>query len=269
MKKSTFKICLIILLITFSPIIKSQVIYTDINPDTTLIANSSNPFHYYYMDINQDSIIDFKLAHFAPSSSWVEAEIYCQWGNNQEEEVLDSSGNPIPLKLNMPIGQSSGIWHNTVSGSTNGALFVPDGITDKYLGLRIQLSGQWHYGWAKVDVPSGATSFTIKGFAFNTNANQAINAGDTVGSPSTSIPEMEKMENLNVYTSGSYININVSDNSYLGGIATIYNLAGQEVKSVTIHQAKFNLNVVDLSKGLYFLSVRNNSQMQTRKVVIQ
>ncbi|MCF8296083.1 MAG: T9SS type A sorting domain-containing protein [Saprospiraceae bacterium] len=267
MKKSTFIICLITLLIALSPAIKSQIIYTDINPDTTLIA-SGNPFHYYYMDINQDSIIDFKLAHFAPSASWVEAEIYCQFGNNQDEAVLTSNMAPMTLTYNSPIDNTSGNWTNTVSGSSNSALFVPSGITDKYLGLRIQLSGQWHYGWAKVDVPSNTSSFTIKSFAFNTIANQAINAGDTF-SMSTSIPTIEKQNDLKVYSSETHININVGDNSYLGGIATVYNLAGQEVKSVAIKQAKFNINVASLSKGLYFVSVKNNSQMQTRKVIIQ
>ncbi len=168
---------------------KSQIIYTDINPDTVLLANSSAPFHYYYMDINQDSIIDFKFAHFAPSTSWLKAEVYCQYGNNQDEAVLTSGSTPISLSFNSTIGASSGSWTNTVSGSTNSALFLPNGLTDKYIGLRIQLSGQWHYGWAKVDVPSNAGSFTLKSFAVNTLPNQMINAGDT--GISTSISTVE------------------------------------------------------------------------------
>jgi len=273
MKTSTFpsysnflKIGFIIFFISISSLLKSQIIYTDIIPDTVLIANSSSPFHYYYMDINQDSIIDFKFAHFAPSSSWLNAEIYCQFGNSQDEAILTSGGVPIASNYNSLIGASSGTWTNTVSGSSNSALFVPNGITDKYIGLRIQLSGQWHYGWAKVDVPSDASSFTIKSFAFNTVANQSINAGDT--GISTSVSNITKENDFNVFVSGTKLYVDFSNNDYLGGNVSIYNIAGQEVESLSISQTIFNVDINDLSKGLYIVAVRNSFKVQTHKVLI-
>ena len=273
MKTSTFpsysnflKIGFIIFFISISSLLKSQIIYTDIIPDTVLIANSSSPFHYYYMDINQDSIIDFKFAHFAPSLSWLNAEIYCQYENSQDEAILTSGSVPIASNYNSPIGASSGTWTNTVSGSSNSALFVPNGITDKYLGLRIQLSGQWHYGWAKVDVPSDASSYTIKSFAFNSVANQSINAGDT--GISTLVSSLTKENDFNVFVSGTKLYVDFSNNDYLGGNVSIYNIAGQEVESLTISQTIFNVDINDLSKGLYIVAVKNDIKVQTHKVLI-
>jgi len=52
------------------------------------------------------------------------------------------------------------------------------GNTDRYVGLRIELSGNEHYGWARIDVLS-PTSFTLKDYAINLTPNQSIITGDT------------------------------------------------------------------------------------------
>jgi hypothetical protein len=52
--------------------------------------------------------------------------------------------------------------------------------TDGFLGLRFQLNGLNHYGWAKVSFNDGGlgdNSFTIKEFAYNDIADETIAAG--------------------------------------------------------------------------------------------
>ncbi len=51
------------------------------------------------------------------------------------------------------------------------------GVVDAYLGIRLKIDGDWHYGWIKMDVDVDAHMLTIKGFAYNTIANQGIYTG--------------------------------------------------------------------------------------------
>jgi hypothetical protein len=76
------------------------------------------------------------------------------------------------------------------SASTSGHVFRSSSkgnwknVTDRYLGLKFGISGEVHYGWARVSVVvKGATSFTavLLGYAFETNPKQAIRAGATGG----------------------------------------------------------------------------------------
>jgi hypothetical protein len=60
-------------------------------------------------------------------------------------------------------------------------------IKNHYLGLKFQINGQTHFGWARVTVKSfvdpdnhvGRINATLSGYAYETNPNQAITAGDT------------------------------------------------------------------------------------------
>ena len=62
--------------------------------------------------------------------------------------------------------------------------------SDKFLGLRFDINGQVHFGWAEFDVSVNRLSFsaTLLGYAYDTVANQGIRAGQTT-SPATSTPE--------------------------------------------------------------------------------
>ena len=48
------------------------------------------------------------------------------------------------------------------------------GVNDKFLGVRFKISGQTHYGWVHVNLHTR----TITGYAYETNADQPILAGE-------------------------------------------------------------------------------------------
>jgi hypothetical protein len=61
------------------------------------------------------------------------------------------------------IGGSSGPWRN---------------VTNRYLGLKFQMDGETHYGWARMDVTYGCYyTLTLTGYAYETVANRPIVAG--------------------------------------------------------------------------------------------
>jgi hypothetical protein len=71
-----------------------------------------------------------------------------------------------------------GPWANGGKGSTN-----------RYLGLKFKISGQFHYGWARLTVVTpahGGWTATLTGYAYETVANKGILAGQTSDSDTTS-----------------------------------------------------------------------------------
>jgi hypothetical protein len=71
-----------------------------------------------------------------------------------------------------------GPWANGGKGSTN-----------RYLGLKFKINGQFHYGWARLSVVTpahGGWQATLTGYAYETAANKGIVAGQTTDSDTTS-----------------------------------------------------------------------------------
>ena len=53
-------------------------------------------------------------------------------------------------------------------------------LTNTYVGIRIKISNQWHYGWVGIDAPTtDASQLIIKDYAYNLTPNEKIHAGQT------------------------------------------------------------------------------------------
>jgi hypothetical protein len=58
------------------------------------------------------------------------------------------------------------------------------GVTNRYLGLKFQIKGKTHYGWARLTFPGGfygVSQTTLTGYAYETTRNKPIEAGETKG----------------------------------------------------------------------------------------
>ena len=87
-------------------------------------------------------------------------------------------GQPFAIglrQLDEHVGTDSG------PGLSFGPWFAEYGYpTSGYLGFRFEVSGQLHFGWARLTV-SREASFTLDGYAYETIAGKAITAGQTSG----------------------------------------------------------------------------------------
>ena len=55
-------------------------------------------------------------------------------------------------------------------------------VKNRYLGLKFQIKGKTHYGWARLSVQAiSQISATLTGYAYETIANKPIIAGKTNG----------------------------------------------------------------------------------------
>lgn len=159
--------------IATAPEAKSQIIFTDEDPDIHLSLNNSN----YYMDLNADGTSDFYFnVHTGNDSYYVYAG----------ESPLASDGGIVAEyhAYNQPYGSLIG----TSIPIDNWDLFNAGYIcnwgcsmwgTSNFIAIQMQISGDVHYGYVRFqritdELPG---DYALYEFAVNGVANEAIYAG--------------------------------------------------------------------------------------------
>jgi hypothetical protein len=274
----------------------AQIIYTDVVPDAlfNLIGQTCN------LDIDNNGQVDFQLYRSEVSQSCGGPGGGCvlplpeqrinidRLGTNEIAYVLPWGGS-IQWPASLPLGQM--IDANTDMGATNhlirryrsggscpggGAACVPDppitwaATPQAYLGLRFDIGGATHYGWARLSVPS-ATSFTLRDYAYNSVPGEGIQAGD-MGSITTGI------------TSSALRGMKVSPNPFSSTLSIalptgttgtvscrVLSLTGQTLVTRTAAAAggpsAITLDLASLAPGTYLLEMQTGGERIVRKVV--
>ena len=167
----------------------SQVVYTDINPDITKTLNGD----FYDLDLNNDATADFNIYMDKSSftSSYFSSNSFGVYIDRYGSNSMLSSTSYYARALNTGdiVGPTQTIWTSTYLTMVRARFYSSYGfssystaglwgnVTDKYLGLKLVVSGQTHYGWARLDVNTTNGSFTIKDYAYDATPNQPILAG--------------------------------------------------------------------------------------------
>ncbi|MFC2129853.1 T9SS type A sorting domain-containing protein [Bacteroidota bacterium] len=246
--------------------LNAKIVYTDINPDTTIAGTNDMPFGTYGMDMNNDGTVDFELKHMNAGGTWLQAEVYSAHGSNNEILV---GGGSIPYALDKDEEISPGLntWINTSSGSVNSALMLGNswaGNGEHYLAVRFELGGEFYYGWIRMDIPQGEENMTIMDYAYESIAGQSILAGDM---GSTGVEE-EKYGNYNVYTNSGYLFINRTSQHVSGKtILNIYNLNGIKILSEELKSNESIIDIEKLSAGLYIAVIMDSKEMVSYKFI--
>jgi hypothetical protein len=200
----------------------SEIIYTDVNPDTTLRGSLDNIWDKYYIDIDKDGNQDFTLTHFFPSADLYYAEF--EVNNFMESEILvDSDDHPLALNAGTQINNDSQKW----LPYANYAIHLREnwkGSYDKYLGLRLKKANNWHYCWIRLSIPQDESYCALKDFAFESNSNTGLIAGGTdISSVNSGLNEDFQLQVypnpacniLHLKSTNPYIDVNIFNNSGL------------------------------------------------------
>jgi hypothetical protein len=190
--------------LTLVPSSEAKIVYTPIHKTIKL-------HQHYNLDLNHDGITDFTLEltsfHTRNTSAF-------------------STLRVVPTKANTAEGGSHGTSCGGGRGAgpyafalQQGALIGPKqpfhgkpnlmgvvgtiddfsvfcgpwlDVKNRYLGLKFQIRGETHFGWARLNVastPISITSATLTGYAYETIPNKPINAGKTEGAEEDSVDE--------------------------------------------------------------------------------
>jgi hypothetical protein len=146
----------------------------------------------YNLDLNGDKITDFSVVNFFTTTcpdSCVQVLYLKPAAGNSE---VGSAGKYVHYAAAMKKGSVIGPKAHFLAGSavmreafsTQTSIGPWDNVKNRYLGLKFQIKGKAHYGWARLNETGsglGELVATMTGYAYETTANKAIVAGDTTG----------------------------------------------------------------------------------------
>ena len=167
----------------------AEVVYTPSN--ITLL-------YKVQIDLNQDGKNDFTIFHgTSPTGgnyyeSWIDALAF---GRNQIAATNSESyaaalhagdeiGPNSPFKMKRPnlVMATCPFIGCTSPGGGKGPFTKAQ---HGYLGLKFTISGETHFGWARINMPTGPHSGVLTGYAYETIPNKPIRAGQTSGNEAT------------------------------------------------------------------------------------
>lgn len=178
----------------------AEIVYTPVNKTVGRDAS-------YSIDVNGDGIVDFILTEHAFKDG--------SFGTFQQVELMAAAGNQVVCPSSFCASSfdnasalSAGAYigpnvrpRGWMGGQVPLAFevtFLKDGsvyygdqwanVRNRYAGLKLKINGQYHYGWARMNVqfrPGTGTQRTwlaqLTGFAYETVAGKPIVAGMTKG----------------------------------------------------------------------------------------
>ncbi|WP_452226729.1 T9SS type A sorting domain-containing protein [Lacinutrix cladophorae] len=229
-----------------------QIIYTDITPD------EGGAGVQYLLDMDNDGTDDFSIRHFSlstygysPRNNLFAAPI----SSNGAILGIDSTYDyPFALNAGQTISSSQTTWlpgngyYKTMNYNSCGYSSSQwCDATDKYLGLRFEIAGAIHYGWARLDVNQDSGSgWLIKDYAYNSVAGEAIDAGQTLSVDEYAINEV-KIVSLN--KSIALYNLPQNTNYKL------LDISGKSVLSGTINDHTYVIEANGVSNGIYIVEL--------------
>jgi hypothetical protein len=164
------------------------------------------PHHSYNIDLNHDKITDFTIVNHVSACTdycFFELRQYPAGGNGGVGyDFGTGSGFLVDSALNRgarigprsPFKKGTGALVIARAINTGGlhsttALGPWVNVKNRYLGLKFQINGKTHYGWARLNVTVSKTTITatLTGYAYETIPNKPIVAGNTNRSNEVSV----------------------------------------------------------------------------------
>jgi len=174
--------------LALAPYARASVVYTPAQ------VNIVGPHAFYQIDLNHDGVVDFSLGNVITTNTdqffW-QLKLGVPPGNAAVgtfiyHGFIDVRAMPAGAKIGpgATFYKSAALMASVYYGG--GGLNLGGKWVDKtgyYLGLRFQINGEIHYGWARMNVQVNTTKLTVSsritGYAYETTPNKPIAAGQT------------------------------------------------------------------------------------------
>ncbi len=253
---------------------KTQIVYTDIDPDTTIYepnVQSQDSIVSYYFDLNLDSINDFSFwarhYHYQMQDGvWLSMQrrtVTCNTCKVSGGCTIFDDRNDI--YLNDTVNQNL-IWDNDMSVlidifALSMYCALPTG--DIYCGLKLIVNTDTYYGWVRCTATSN--SITIKDYAYNSTPNEYILAGQTT--LGTEPPSLS--DNISIYENNGFLTVDFNEKIGPKGHINIYNYLGALVKTEQINGLNNSVSLRDLTSGIYIVHIVTEDGIINKKIYYQ
>lgn len=194
-------------------IASADVIFTDIANITA--TNQTN----IAVDVNQDGIDDLAFTNTTSTGRGSVAGL-------NGAAVLGLNGITNADRLDFGETIFSGSWNNSYGAALSGSGKIWNVIIgDKFLGVRLNIAGELHYGWVTLNGSSNGQSLIITEVAFNDEPNAPIYAGEK-----STRPELSLNSGNTLLKGSNYV---ISSDSV--SITDVDNTAAEVIVDVTVN----------------------------------
>lgn len=274
----------------------SEVIYTDIE-DIELDFNNA----FCFLDIDDNGTDDFQFIKFSGSYTWSSSFGETQlrnfdWiiiqpqtsaGITVNEIAGYSFTNYFSYVSYRPFALSNGVLINeSIDFNRNeglelmasridilpGAIGWMDGgywypvIEDHFVGIHfVDADLNYHYGWIRCSVLDSAEILIIKDFAYETEIEHTILAGDTISY--VSVEDSKLNDRISVYSYGSKLYLKLNERGELPDIS-IYDLNGKNIFTTKLESNFVEIDLNNYPTDYYLISINGKNWNFTKKVFI-
>jgi hypothetical protein len=252
------QLCFLLLLFVSNHRLNAQIIYTDI-PDAT-------PNATYPLDLNNDNVVDF-LIQFDLGD-----KVMCKPQNNNAYAGDFVGGMYLPWALSSSsnICETLPTWYDyinpgTMAWGTNTGNWIDE--TDKYLALKLIVGPNTYFGWTRLDVEPGSTSFTVKDYAYQSSPNTCIEAGQII----LGIDDITAQNVFSVFPNPFISSTTIETiGNHTNATLTIYDVFGQTVRQIdNLSGETVIFPRENLLSGFYFISLEEDMKIiQVEKLMI-
>lgn len=245
----------------------AQIIYTDINPDSTTNIGGN----FYNLDLDNGGVFDFTFNLNIGSGTYTfqQVAVTPAGSNGIAGDTVGvyvypfafNSGDTIKSSLQFNFGGNQSMASYFGPGYSYGNFI---GLADKYIGLQFYIGTQLHYGWARLDVNATASQFTIKDYAYNATPDTYILAGET----GVGINENNLSGNSSVFSTGKNVIIKFLNSLPVNAEVKITNVLGQEVYKSSLNDKETSIDLSKEKTGIYFVTITGDGIVYTKKIYI-
>jgi len=241
--------------LTLASAAQAQIIYTDIAPDGLPPMGG--------FDFNHGGVQEIELPNPTYLSYTYEDGGTNIWANGNMDDGWDV---PKPLDFGTVINASGNfIGGGDASMDAWGAgTPFPVGV-DKFIGVRLSIFDNTHYGWIRVQWDG--SNFIYKDYAYESTPNQAIQAGETTP---TSVHEVNAGADFRLFPIPAQGTVTVVP-AKNATQAIIVDLTGKQIKSFQlVGMQSQTLPIEDLSAGNYLIQFLNQQQvLGVRQLIVR
>lgn len=285
-------------LIGSTTVLQADVIYTEIVPEVELPVVETDDYNIYTLSLNGDSSGSFYFLnrnwnqYRYIDGEYVNSTMFNYFlvrglnggsiAGTYDGPILNSVASMFDAGVmlgpdNNWIQPSSSLWyygavffahdHKHFPGGTLSDTFSSGewlAATDKYVGMRFQQDGNYHYGWVRLSIDATTRTPTLTGFAYESDANASIRTG----TEQIAIQNLFVLEG-NASIANGFIKIQFTTSLSQGALLKIISLDGKVVMNQPVSGSEIKVPVPAHSVGTYILTIHTSEGDFIQKLLLQ
>lgn len=236
----------------------AQIIYTDIVPDGLPAGGG--------FDFNGDGTNEFEVDETGYITyDWTET------GNNiwALGDMTEGWDTPKPLTAGTVINATGNfIGGGDASMNAWGAGSPFPAGTDSYMGVRLEMAGNTHYGWIRL--LWNGTDWLYKDFAYEKTPNMLIKAGE-MPSPAT-VSNRNFSKDIQLFPVPANGSVTIKNNSTQALTqAIVMDISGKVIATLALNNNPVQtLDISNISSGVYFVKlIGQNGRKSIQKLIVR